>query len=277
MRKNIILWIVAFLITILTVVYQRATGPTYPLDGVFTLNRQDYQYQLFTSHGGDKDHRVSIIIEDELCRGYIFYKRFKTDDSFTKITLRRNSDTLFAYLPHQPPAGKLEYYLELASPTERKKIPINKNVVIRYKGDVPWFILIPHILSMFGAMFLSTRTGLEIFRKKHNIKKLTYCTLGFLLIGGFILGPLTQHYAFGALWTGFPFGTDLTDNKTAIALLGWFIALILMRRFPKRQNLWAFGASILLLIIFLIPHSLMGSELDYNTLDKQKIIKSIDK
>ena len=38
-----------------------------------------------------------------------------------------------------------------------------------------------------------------------------------LAVGGFILGPLVQNYAFGELWTGVPFGWDLTDNKTLIA------------------------------------------------------------
>jgi len=30
-----------------------------------------------------------------------------------------------------------------------------------------------------------------------------------------------QHYAFGQLWTGVPFGWDLTDNKTLLAALAW--------------------------------------------------------
>jgi hypothetical protein len=76
------------------------------------------------------------------------------------------------------------------------------------------------------------------------------------------LGPLVQKYAFGAYWTGWPFGTDLTDNKTAIALIGWAGAFFAMRG-SRRPQLWALLASVLLLAVFLIPHSMLGSELKY--------------
>jgi hypothetical protein len=120
-------------------------------------------------------------------------------------------------------------------------------------------------------MLLSTRTGLEIFRKeKDNLLKLTYWTLGFLLIGGFVLGPAVQLYAFDAWWTGFPFGTDLTDNKTLIALIVWLTAFFMYKR-TTRPRVWAFAAAVVMMIIFLIPHSLLGSELDYNKLNKQQV------
>jgi hypothetical protein len=94
--------------------------------------------------------------------------------------------------------------------------------------------------------------------------------LGFLLIGGFVLGPAVQLYAFDAWWTGFPFGTDLTDNKTLIALIVWLTAFFMYKR-TTRPRVWAFAAAVVMMIIFLIPHSLLGSELDYNKLNKQQV------
>ena len=102
-----------------------------------------------------------------------------------------------------------------------------------------------------------------------NIRKLTIWTLGFLVIGGFILGPIMQKFAFGEFWTGFPFGHDLTDNKTLIAIVGWLIALYMYSK-SKSPKKWALFGSFLLLIIYLIPHSVMGSELDYNKIDADK-------
>jgi hypothetical protein len=87
-----------------------------------------------------------------------------------------------------------------------------------------------------------------------------------VIIGGFIFGPIVQKYAFGAFWTGFPSGHDLTDNKILVGFIGWLLALIALYKFknPKR---WIVFASILMFVIFLIPHSVLGSELDYNELD----------
>ncbi len=277
MKKVWLLWLIAFIITISTAVYQRLTGPTYPISGTVQIANQEISYKLARSHGGLDDHKVIIKVDNSNITGSLFYKRFKTDDRWTKLKFENKNGELVANLPHQPPAGKLEYFVELDYQSEIQRFPKENSVVIRFKGDVPLFILIPHIIAMFVSMLLSNRTGLEFFNNGKNLKKLTYWTIGTLLLGGFIFGPLTQEYAFGELWTGFPYGHDLTDNKTLIAMIGWLIALYMYGR-SKLPKKWALFASVLLLVVYLIPHSVLGSELNYNEIDKNKIeIESIIK
>lgn len=268
MKKSLLFWILAFILTIGTAVYQRLTGPTYPISGEAVLLSEKINYKFHRSHGGSDDHRVVITTSDPEISGNLLFRRFKTNDAWTSISMKYTDGKLNAQLPHQPPAGKLEYYVKLYYQDKEITIPNDNSVVIRFKGDVPPFILIPHIIAMFLSMFLSNRTGLEFFNKGKNLKKLTYWTIGTLFVGGFIFGPLTQEYAFGELWTGIPFGHDLTDNKTLVAMIGWLIALYMYgkSKFPYR---WALFGALLLLIVYLIPHSVLGSELDYNELDKQ--------
>ncbi|PJA54942.1 MAG: hypothetical protein CO167_00990 [Candidatus Marinimicrobia bacterium CG_4_9_14_3_um_filter_48_9] len=71
-----------------------------------------------------------------------------------------------------------------------------------------------------------------------------------------------QKYAFDAYWTGVPFGWDLTDNKTLIAFLGWLFAWW-KNRGEHRSRLAIIFAALLMFAIFMIPHSVLGSELDY--------------
>ncbi|MCX6335012.1 MAG: hypothetical protein NT092_12035 [Bacteroidia bacterium] len=78
-----------------------------------------------------------------------------------------------------------------------------------------------------------------------------------------ILGPLVQKFAFGAFWTGVPFGWDLTDNKTLIAVLFWILAVVM--NLKKERPVYTVLAAIVLLLIFSVPHSMFGSELDYGT------------
>jgi len=163
---------------------------------------------------------------------------------------------LSAELPHQAPAGKLEYKITLQGYKREIVIPEDKPVVIRFKGEVPLIILIPHVIAMFGAMLLSTRTGLECFNKEPNLKKFTFWALGFLVVGGMIIGPLAVFYAFGTWWTGFPLGSDLTDNKTLVALIGWIIAAIALYK-SRTPQAWVLFASVLLILAYLIPHSLV--------------------
>lgn len=269
MKKATLLWAVAIIVTLLFAFYQRLTGPTYPVFGKITLSGKEIAYRLERSHGGAGNCTVEIKTDDGNVAGTLEWKRFKTDDNWMKVPMSYRDGILSAELLHQPLAGKLEYRITLQSSAQTVLIPEDKPVVIRFRGDVPPIILIPHIIVMFGAMLLSTRTGLECFRKEPHLTKLTFWTLGLLLAGGFVLGPLTQLYAFGTLWSGFPFGHDLTDSKTLIALIGWIIALIAIYRSARPQP-WVLFAAILMLLVYLIPHSVLGSELSYGKLEKQK-------
>ena len=270
MKKSIWLWLIAFVITLITAAYQRITGPTYPVSGEVKMGDNLIEYKLDRTHGGEGNHPVEINITDEITSGEIYWKRYKTDDDWTVVEMQSKDGKLIATLPHQPPAGKLIYRIILQKDNSVITLPEEGGVIIRFKGDVPILFLIPHIIFIFGAMLLSTRTGLEYFNDGKKFKVLTILTFIFIIIGGFILGPIIQNYAFGAFWTGFPFGHDLTDNKILVGFIGWLLALIALYKFknPKR---WIVFASILMFIIFLIPHSVLGSELDYNELDKGKI------
>jgi hypothetical protein len=137
---------------------------------------------------------------------------------------------------------------------------------------VPAAILLAHIIIIFLAMLFSARAGIEALDRRGNPRKLVLWTVGLLFVGGLILGPVVQKYAFGEFWTGFPLGKDLTDTKILIAMAGW-IAAVFAGRGGKPARRWVLGASILLLVVFLIPHSLLGSELDYSEMEASSTIQ----
>jgi hypothetical protein len=273
MKKSFIIWLTALILTLLLAAFQRMTGPTYPVSGIVEFNNEIVEYEFDRSHSGEGDHTVEIKNDNKGIQAELFWKRYKTKDNWTRVKMIRNDNMITANLPHQPKAGKLLYKVKLINQSVSIIIP-EEPIVIRFKGAVPLYILIPHIIFIFGAMLLSTRTGLEIFNKEPKFKNLTIATLLFLFIGGGIFGPLAQFYAFDAYWTGFPVGYDLTDNKILIAVIGWFIAAVMIKKSPNPKR-WIAFASILLFVVFLIPHSVLGSELDYNKLDKQQ--KKIEK
>ena len=134
--------------------------------------------------------------------------------------------------------------------------------MIRFRNDVPASILVPHILLMFASMLFAVYTFLRVIRHKKYSKWLKI-TVATLFVGGFIFGPLVQHAAFGPWWTGFPFGTDLTDNKTLLSFLFFAAALVTLK---WKYNKWVVCFAVLfMIVIFSIPHSTYGSEYDYTT------------
>ena len=257
------LWILAFLITLCMAIYQRMTGPTYPVSGKLREGGLDMVYRLERSHDTGSDQAVTVSVKGGApVEGWLAYKRFKTSDDWTRLPMTVQGENLTAFLPAQPAAGKLEYFVEISTAGQKLRIPAQP-VVTRFKGRVPFCWLLPHVVIIFSALMMSVRTGLALLARE-PVRKLVTMTFYFLLVGGMILGPIVQKYAFGAFWTGFPFGGDLTDNKTLVAFIGWVIAYWLTRQ--EGRGRWATAVAVLLMLaVYLVPHSVWGSELDYSS------------
>ncbi len=263
--KNILIWTLAIVLMLTIAIYQRLTGPTYPQRGTVTIANETINFKLPRSHDGSGTDLIKIKVNNQQVIGFIKLKRFKSYDEWSTQQLKRAGNFLYASIPEQPPAGKVMYQIALIDAKGNAISLTEEPVIIRFKGAVPKFVLFPHIFAMFFAMVFSIRAGFEYLFKGPNTYKISLWTLILLTIGGMILGPTVQHYAFGAFWTGWPFGHDLTDNKTLIAFIGWIFAVYKLRRNPYKTY-WALIASIILLAVYLVPHSVLGSEIDYTKL-----------
>ena len=235
--KKFFYWLLAVVITLALSIFQRMTGPTYPKKVTVELHGESSQVKLPRSG----------VQHDEI----VVLNGFPSDTSWKDGELQ-------AALPVQPVGGKLQYYITVGGKDYSAEAPI----VIRFRNDVPAGILIPHILFMFGAMLIAVYTFIQVVMRKTYDKWLKVTVL-FLFVGGFVFGPLVQHAAFGPWWTGFPYGTDLTDNKTLLSFLFFVVSLVTLK---WKYNKWLVSLAVLFMIaVFTIPHSAYGSEYDYTT------------
>ena len=278
--KNLLLWLLALTITYGIAKYQKRMGPSYPIEGKAALGTHIVEFCLERTHGGMGDHRVSIAVPDPTVTGWVLWKRYKLDEPTQVLQMQWSTDTktgqgiLLAFLPHQPPAGKLEYQVELCLGDERLLLPKDEPAVVRFKGDVPGWVLLTHIVLLFGALFVGMRAVFSAVLG-HKVKTLAWVTFVLIFAGGLIFGPIVQKYAFGAYWTGWPFGGDLTDNKTTVMALGWLVAVWMLRGRDgeRRGRWWVAAATVLMFAVYLIPHSMRGSELDYSALPPDSLAK----
>ena len=264
---SVLLWVLAFVLAVALGAFQRMTGPTYPSRGSVELVGQELEYKLPRTHGGEGGLRVRIAGADQDVQGIVEWRRYPTGEPWQTLTMARTEvGALEAEIPHQPPAGKVEYRVVLTAGGETVSIPGGEAVVARFRADVPAGVLIPHILAMFSAMMLATRALLEELRPaRARPRGLVLATMALLVVGGLFLGPAVQKYAFDAWWTGWPLGTDLTDNKTALATLAWLPATLLaLRNRPLRAAVLA--GWLVMMGVFLIPHSFRGSQIDWSSL-----------
>jgi hypothetical protein len=269
--KSILLWFFAIFLTLGSAYYQRTTGPTYPVRGHAEIGGQQIRYKLIRSYDLADDAKVTVIVPDTSVKGELKLRRYKSLDSWQVQSMQRHGDTLVGALPHQPPAGKVMYEVTLVQGDQR--VLLNDHpAVLRYTGYVPGYILIPHIFFMFMAMLFSTLTGLLVIFGGRNTYLYAWFTVISVGIGGLILGPIVQKFAFDAYWTGWPFGHDLTDNKSLVAFIFWVVALVVMKK-NRENKLWPIVASIVLLVVFMIPHSVLGSEIDFTKEGKTEVTK----
>ncbi len=273
------LWFLAFVLAASAMIYQRATGPTYPMKVAVT---GDIIAKLIRTHESTSDAMVELPVEQNQKQppsGTLYYKRFRTDDEFTAVPMQAVEKDkryqLEAPLPKQPAAGKLEYYIEANLEGQERRFPPDQdsNVVIRFKDLVPDGVLIPHVTLMIFSILLGMRTGLAALFAPYNMRQLAWLTLCGMTVGGMILGPFVQKYAFGEYWTGFPLGGDWTDNKMLFMFLAWVFACSVIGLNPQKKTtalhrVVVFTAAIVMTVCYLIPHSMGGSELDYSQVDK---------
>lgn len=269
------LWIAALVVTILLAAFQRMTGPSHPMRGeAVVADVETVRYALPRSNEGRPELQITVPGPTG-ATAVLEWRRFPTDEPYRRLTMAPDvSGRLAATIPRQPAAGKVEYRVLLDLGEDRTSIPATETVVARFRDDVPAGVLVPHILSMFVSMLLSTRALFEVLRHgAPPARGLVLASMALLVVGGLILGPIVQRFAFGAFWTGWPFGDDLTDNKTLFAFLAWLPATVVAWRRARTRIAVTIGW-VVMMGVFLIPHSARGSQLDWSTIDQSSTLSS---
>lgn len=256
MKRSVLFWILAVIITIASAVYQRLTGPTYPLAGAVKLpNGQEVSFSLQRTHAGTDAAPVSLLTQDSAIGGTLMWRSYRSSEEWQTSPMQYDGAMLRGEMPARAALEKIEYQIALHVDGQEKLLPLGGPLMMRFKGAVPLWVLIPHVLVMFAAMLLATRTGLEVFSAQPSIARFVNWTVVSLFVGGFIMGPLATYYAFDLWWTGWPVGSDITDNKTLIAFVVWVITWAVSTR-VKNPKPWVFAAAVVMLIVFMIPHSI---------------------
>jgi hypothetical protein len=281
---NAILWILAFVLMLGAGAYQRLTGPTHPMRVAVEIGGESETVRLVRAAWTDEKARVEIPARPGIEGGVVHWRRYPTGDAWSEEPLVREDEGWSARLPIQPAAGKLEYFVDLSVEGRQLRLPADGDgqAVLRYRNRVPLGVLIPHIAFMFFGVLVAWRAGLGAVAQPVALNRLAWWAFGLFTIGGMILGPLVQKYAFGEYWTGVPFGWDLTDNKTLVMWLAWLLTALAFPKLlsstehdgaaPTRAGPAARGvvllASIVTVLVYLIPHSVQGSELDYEAIER---------
>jgi hypothetical protein len=269
--------ILALFLTLLVVVAARYFGPNRP----YRVETSGTGYSLF--HKAPRSHEGEGPAEIYLCfkrsEGEIpdlkawLLGRVKKNQDWVRLpsarteSNREDCDLAMVFeIPHHPPTTRYYYRFEIqggGGPDVWLTREGGEPMMIKFKGVVPPWIWISHVVAMFGGFFVLILTAfyaVPLVKGKEDMgvaKRLARWAWALLFIGGVPLGMAMNFYAFEVYWEAFPFGGDVTDNKTQVALILWGIAALgLSGRRGRKAGIFTLIAALLVLGIFLIPHSL---------------------
>ncbi len=270
MKQTLIVWSLAVIGTVGFFLYQTETGPTYPVKYDITVGGTEIEGELVRSGDIREDLEQTIICPDEDVTADLVWRLFPPPpgETWKHTPFARDGKVLRATLPKQKMAGKIEFTVEFRKNGETVTVPHDETAVARYKGHVPGVVLIIHIFAMFLSLLFSNAALLDAIFGGPHLRTLSRMTFALMLAGGGVLGPMVQKYAFDAYWTGWPNGTDWTDNKLAVGALTWLVVMIICwvsRPRSKWSRIAVVGGALVSFAIFGIPHSIHGSTLDHTT------------
>ncbi|HVP37233.1 MAG TPA: hypothetical protein VMT04_09585 [Terriglobales bacterium] len=281
-------YILAFVLTVVLLGIARHLALRIPQFMESSSNGVELSHTTVTEKVGSGDVQIIANLvnpsSDENYSLYLFYKIGKGESQFTSLKMQPvegTNDQFSAVIPSQPKGKRAYYYLSLSDSQGKKILTLpekidllNNPFLIKFKGKVPPYVIVPHVLFMFASVFfvfLVMFASWEILWGKDSLRKLSLDSLWALIlsfVGGVPLGILMTSLTFGETWGGFPVFTDITDSKTSILIFYWLIFVILIKgsafKKDKTKNLlpdkilaW-FGilGYILTLAIYLIPHSI---------------------
>ncbi|MDR1724827.1 MAG: hypothetical protein LBR28_00330 [Bacteroidales bacterium] len=251
MKRRIFFWLLAIVLTLAASVYQRRTGPTVPATATLKMEKGDCVFK-FPRSVSTEDLYLEIRSSSDfnLANGFLHWRSYNSHEIFRSIPLwEETGNWLFADLPPRHALDKIEYYVTINDTTLFKDEPL----VVRYKDPVPSLWLMIHIVLMFLSMLFAAYGFIVCFTKNGKVYRYLTLTLWTLFLGGIVFGAIIQKYAFGVFWTGFPFGNDVTDNKTLLALIILLLAVLFRNKSYFRYiSMFVFAV---MFAVYCIPHS----------------------
>ena len=221
-RSAALLWIAALALMVGAAVWQRLTGPTHPRRGTTAIAGQDVRWRLLRSSVSGEPFMVALPAPEGVT-GAVHYRRYPTDEPFREVRDEpRRAERSWASCRPSPRPGSSSTTSRSRRPPGRSGSPRASPSSCASRATCRPCVLIPHVVTMFVSMMIGIRAALAAALGRPEARRYAWVAVVGIAIGGLVLGPIVQKYAFGAYWTGWPFGErpDRQQDARHVAGLG---------------------------------------------------------
>jgi hypothetical protein len=166
---------------------------------------------------------------------------FKTDGDTQEVVKLQplEAGKYFGAIPTQARGTSVEYYVEARAGSDLVvRVPNeleSPGFVFYFKGTPGRALLASHITMIFLSLLVFGIVGYLSFKALKDRRRLVHIPriafLGAILffVAAFPLGMIVGYQTYGKLWTGFPLGTDVTDDTSLAIVLYWAAAAFFYR------------------------------------------------
>ena len=265
MKKHIILWLGAVIITFLAGYMHNAFGPEYPVSGTIGIQGQQVTFKFDKIYRGNNSYNVFVRTDVKYIKAYLLWKDVSANtingkppqnpfaSSWQRELMSDSGFLIKGKLPHRNPMDKLAYRVELNYADRQYFLPEDKPVIIELLGHVNSSVMNIFYFVLFGGLILAVRTGVESFNENRRIGMYTIFTLTFFFLNAICVVPLKRTYELNALNHFAPPLNLLTTYQSFSLFVLWIVGLILIFNF-KRIKIIPLVLSSLTLIIYIIIH-----------------------
>ena len=234
-KNNIVLWIVSFVITFLTIYLSNLLDKNYPITGTFGIDGKKISYRFEKVHYGKEDFNIVIRTDVDDVSGNLFWKN-KSDKICSSSELNKYGLSLQGKFKSLKPLRTIQYFVELNYKDKKYLLPDNQKVDLTFYGKIPPALNVIQFLMLYLGLLLAVRTGLEYFNNSEKSKKFGVLVVIVFLTLTALVNPLYLTYKFGYMNSIIPAINNLFPASYLVITLLWIVSLIIMFRFKKLKD-----------------------------------------
>ncbi len=250
MKRSIILWTSAFLLTFLTAYIQSCTDKYNPVTGAITIDGKNVSYRFDKIYKDKGDYRLLIRTDSPDIQAAFKWKK-ENENEWKSVEMKKNEEALVGGIPKQNAGEKILYFAEIKKNENKYVIP-DKPVTLIFKGYVPSTISMLSDFALFGGLLLSFRTALDYFNKNEKIKKLTLFTVATFFVYTVAVTPLRKSYELDAINKKVVPITSLFDLQSILLFILWIAAMIIIFNLKNsKQTAMVFAIAAVVIFLFI--------------------------
>lgn len=246
MKKLLILWFGAFIVTFLAGYLNSVTGSDFPFSGTIGSGKKKVTYYFETVYNGKQPMEVMMRTDIPELEGYIVNR---TNGAADTIPMQYADNRLTAQFDSVAPGTLLKYDAYINYEGKWIKVPGDRTVTTEIRGNLPKTMRVLVFICLFGGVLLAVRSGIDYFTERSNHRKNGFFALIALSCYSLIVMPVKLSFEMGLVnsMQNVSPGTIYTLKDMSFFLV-WTAVMIAAFNVKNSKLVVAIGAGVIVVM-----------------------------